>query len=116
WATEGTAAVPRRPATRRGRSIGVTRGPVYCAHEHPPDLDRGAHHRLAHREADHDARPVPVVAQRAGERLQPEEQPRSDDAARRTDGEGGGRRAVATAPGAGEVRIRQPRAEVSPGV
>ena len=49
--------------------------------------NRSPHHRLAHRKADHDAGPVSAVAERAGQRLQPEEQPRAAHAARRADGE-----------------------------
>ena len=50
---------------------------------HRTDRPRSAGHRLPDREADRHARPVPAVAERAHQRLQPEEQPRPGAGPRR---------------------------------
>ena len=93
---DGAARVGRRNRQRheqqqarqheQGEEVEQTAGhtSVYFAHEHPPVGNRGAHHRRAHRKADHHARSVPAVAQCADQRLQPEEQPGTFHAARRT--------------------------------
>ena len=86
---------------------------VYFAHEHPTHGNRGAHHRRAHRKADHHARPVPALAQCADKRMQSEEQPGTFHAARRTHREVRGRRTRATSHGRGEIGIWQPGAQVS---
>ena len=56
--------------------------PVYFAHEHPTDGNRGANHRRAHREADHHSRSIPTVAECAHQCVQSEEQPGTFYAAR----------------------------------
>ena len=80
--------------------------PYHCdpTHEHPTHRRRSPRHRQPDREGDHHAGSVPAVAQRADERLQPEEQSRSGAGARRAHGAGDARRAREEAPGAGDAR------------
>ena len=76
------------------------------------DRQRGPGHRLPDREADRHAGPVPAVAERAHQRLQPEEQPRPGARPRRARGAVGRGLADEAPAGAREIRLRQPRAEV----
>ena len=105
--------IDRLDRCARGYRAALRHGRGACrAHEHPAGTPRGAHHRLPHRKADHDAGSVSAVAQLAHAGLQPEEQPRSADERRRCGGAGDPRCAVEEAPGDGEIRLWQPRAEI----
>src|SRR5437588_2968016 len=77
-----------------------------------PDLRRAARARIAAREAAHDARPVPVVAQRAAAGVQPIDEPRAGGRLRRGHHPRGAPRARTPAVHATGERPHQPRVEV----